>query len=139
METTDISNRLQEVKNNLPQGVRLVAVSKFHPAESLLAAYNAGQRVFGESREQELAKKVEALPKDIEWHFIGHLQTNKVKYIARERGDMRTDDDGVARGRRAAHTPGVHACRQLLRRGKVALLCRPAFVLRTLLGHEPRL
>ena len=67
METTDISNRLQEVKNNLPQGVRLVAVSKFHPTESLLAAYNAGQRVFGESREQELAKKVEALPKDIEW------------------------------------------------------------------------
>lgn len=82
METTDIARRLHEVKANLPQGVRLVAVSKFHPAECIQAAYDAGQRVFGESREQELAKKVEALPKDIEWHFIGHLQTNKVKYIA---------------------------------------------------------
>lgn len=82
METTDIARRLHEVSANLPQGVRLVAVSKFHPAECIQAAYDAGQRVFGESREQELAKKVEALPKDIEWHFIGHLQTNKVKYIA---------------------------------------------------------
>ena len=82
METTDIARRLHEVKANLPQGVRLVAVSKFHPAECIQAAYDAGQRVFGKSREQELAKKVEALPKDIEWHFIGHLQTNKVKYIA---------------------------------------------------------
>lgn len=82
METTDIARRLNEVNANLPQGVRLVAVSKFHPAECIQAAYDAGQRVFGESREQELAKKVEVLPKDIEWHFIGHLQTNKVKYIA---------------------------------------------------------
>ena len=82
METTDIARRLRDVKDNLPQGVRLVAVSKFHPAEYIQAAYDAGQRVFGESREQELAKKVEMLPKDIEWHFIGHLQTNKVKYIA---------------------------------------------------------
>ena len=82
METTDIARRLSDVKENLPQGVRLVAVSKFHPAEYIQAAYDAGQRIFGESREQELAKKVEALPKDIEWHFIGHLQTNKVKYIA---------------------------------------------------------
>lgn len=82
METTDIARRLNDVKKNLPQGVRLVAVSKFHPAEYIQAAYDAGQRLFGESREQELAKKVEVLPKDIEWHFIGHLQTNKVKYIA---------------------------------------------------------
>ena len=82
METTDIARRLHEVGDNLPQGVRLVAVSKFHPAECILAAYDAGQRVFGESREQELAVKVGSLPKDIEWHFIGHLQTNKVKYIA---------------------------------------------------------
>lgn len=82
METTDIARRLHDVKDGLPQGVQLVAVSKFHPADYIMAAYNAGQRIFGESREQELAKKVEALPKDIEWHFIGHLQTNKVKYIA---------------------------------------------------------
>ena len=79
---TDIVDRLREVKSSLPEGVRLVAVSKFHPAECIKAAYDAGQRVFGESREQELAKKVVALPDDIEWHFIGHLQTNKVKYIA---------------------------------------------------------
>ena len=82
METTDIARRLHDEKDGLPQGVQLVAVSKFHPADYIMAAYNAGQRIFGESREQELAKKVEALPKDIEWHFIGHLQTNKVKYIA---------------------------------------------------------
>ena len=79
---SDVASRLQTVRASLPDGVRLVAVSKFHPAEYIRAAYDAGQRVFGESREQELAQKVEALPKDIEWHFIGHLQTNKVKYIA---------------------------------------------------------
>ena len=82
MDTKDITDRLNEVRESLPEGVRLVAVSKFHPAEYIQAAYDAGQRLFGESREQELAKKVEVLPKDIEWHFIGHLQTNKVKYIA---------------------------------------------------------
>ena len=82
METTDIARRLNDVRESLPQGVRLVAVSKFHPSECIMEAYNAGQRVFGESREQELAKKVGQLPEDIEWHFIGHLQTNKVKYIA---------------------------------------------------------
>ena len=66
----------------MPDGVRLVAISKFHPNEYIEAAYEEGQRIFGESHEQELAKKVETLPKNIEWHFIGHLQTNKVKYIA---------------------------------------------------------
>ena len=79
---SDVAANLQAVRSSLPEGVRLVAVSKFHPAEYIREAYNAGQRVFGESREQELAKKVEELPNDIEWHFIGHLQTNKVKYIA---------------------------------------------------------
>ncbi len=66
----------------MPQGVTLVAVSKFHPIEALQEAYDAGQRIFGESRAQELVLKHEALPKDIAWHFIGHLQPNKVKYIA---------------------------------------------------------
>ena len=66
----------------MPEGVRLVAVSKFHPNEAIEEAYKVGQRIFGESREQELSTKYETLPKDIEWHFIGHLQTNKVKYIA---------------------------------------------------------
>lgn len=69
------------MQERLPKGVQLVAVSKFHPLEYIEAAYAEGQRVYGESHEQELARKVEALPKDIEWHFIGHLQTNKVKYI----------------------------------------------------------
>ena len=78
----DVAKNLEGVLGNLPEGVRLVAISKFHPNEYIEAAYKAGQRIFGESHEQELAKKAESLPKDIEWHFIGHLQTNKVKYIA---------------------------------------------------------
>lgn len=78
----DVKGNLREVLGHLPEGVRLVAISKFHPNEYIETAYEEGQRVFGESHEQELARKVESLPKDIEWHFIGHLQTNKVKYIA---------------------------------------------------------
>ena len=70
-----IEDNLNKVLSTLPQGVRLVAVSKFHPAD-------AGQRLFGENRPQELKEKYALLPKDIEWHMIGHLQTNKVKYIA---------------------------------------------------------
>lgn len=78
----DVANNLHEVLGNLPDGVKLVAISKFHPNEFLEVAYREGQRIFGESQVQELSRKVETLPKDIEWHFIGHLQTNKVKYIA---------------------------------------------------------
>lgn len=78
----DVKGNLREVLGNLPEGVRLVAISKFHPNEFIEEVYAEGQRVFGESHEQELSKKVQTLPKDIEWHFIGHLQTNKVKYIA---------------------------------------------------------
>ena len=78
----EIEERLKEVLATLPEGVELVAVSKFHPEEDILRAYRQGQRVFGESREQELSRKQAVLPKDIRWHFIGHLQTNKVKYIA---------------------------------------------------------
>lgn len=78
----DVAKNLQQVVGNLPEGVSLVAISKFHPKEYLEAAYAVGQRIFGENHEQELSKKVAELPKDIEWHFIGHLQTNKVKYIA---------------------------------------------------------
>jgi pyridoxal phosphate enzyme (YggS family) len=78
----DVKNKLHEVLASLPQGVRLVAISKYHPNEYIQAAYDEGQRVFGESHEQELSRKVKALPADIQWHFIGHLQTNKVKYIA---------------------------------------------------------
>lgn len=78
----DVAGNLKKVLADLPEGVRLVAISKFHSKEYIEAAYNAGQRIFGESHEQEIKEKVEQLPKDIEWHFIGHLQTNKVKYIA---------------------------------------------------------
>ena len=78
----DIQTNIKEILTELPSGVRLVAVSKFHPNECIEAAYQAGQRIFGESKVQELTEKYQTLPKDIEWHFIGHLQTNKVKYIA---------------------------------------------------------
>lgn len=77
-----ISNNLQEVRHTLDNGVCLVAVSKYHPVDAVQEAYAVGQRIFGESREQELRIKHDSLPKDIQWHFIGHLQTNKVKYIA---------------------------------------------------------
>lgn len=76
-----VANNLSAVLSSLPEGVTLVAVSKYHPIEAIWEAYNAGQRLFGESRVQELMVKYQALPKDIEWQMIGHLQTNKVKYI----------------------------------------------------------
>lgn len=79
---SDISEHLKQVLNNLPSQVKLIAVSKTKPVEAIEEAYKVGQRVFGENRVQELVEKYEALPKDIEWHLIGHLQTNKVKYVA---------------------------------------------------------
>ena len=78
----DVKGHLHQVLDVLPENVRLVAISKYHPNDYIEAAYAEGQRIFGESHEQELRQKHESLPKDIEWHFIGHLQTNKVKYIA---------------------------------------------------------
>lgn len=78
----NLSEKINNIQKTLPAGVRLVAVSKYHPASLIQEAYDAGQRIFGESHVQELVAKHDALPKDIEWHFIGHLQTNKVKYIA---------------------------------------------------------
>ena len=77
-----IKTEIERLRSELPEGVKLLAVSKFHPVEALEQAYQAGQRAFGESRPQELKQKAEVLPRDIEWHMIGHLQTNKVKYIA---------------------------------------------------------
>lgn len=76
-----IEEKIWELRAELPEGVELVAVSKFHPAEAVLAAYRAGQRRFGESRVQELLAKMPQLPDDIQWHFIGHLQTNKVRSL----------------------------------------------------------
>lgn len=77
-----ITEEIQNITSGLPKGARLVAISKYHPAEAIEEAYASGQRIFGESHVQELQQKEACLPKDIEWHFIGHLQTNKVKYIA---------------------------------------------------------
>ncbi len=77
-----IAENINRIKANLPDGVQLIAVSKTKPAELLMEAYKFGQRAFGENKVQEIVWKQEELPKDIQWHFIGHLQTNKVKYIA---------------------------------------------------------
>lgn len=76
-----IGDKIREIHAEIPEGVELVAVSKFHPVEAVREAYDAGQRIFGESRVQELMEKVPQLPGDIRWHFIGHLQTNKVRKI----------------------------------------------------------
>ena len=78
----NIQNNLSTLKSNLPERVSLVAVSKTKSENELLQAYDAGQRIFGENKIQEMVTKFEALPKDIEWHMIGHVQTNKVKYMA---------------------------------------------------------
>lgn len=79
--TETVTSRLDGLRRSIPQGIILVAVSKFHPVEALREAYDAGQRVFGESRANELVEKARNLPSDISWHFIGHLQTNKVRAI----------------------------------------------------------
>lgn len=84
----EIAENLAGIRSTLPEGVELVAVSKFHPTERVREAYEAGQRLFGESRVQELSAKVPALPDDIKWHFIGHLQTNKVRQLIRLRPAM---------------------------------------------------
>ena len=76
-----IAENLLNIKSKLPSGTRLVAVSKFHPVEKLQEAYDAGQRLFAESRPQEMAAKVPQMPSDVQWHFIGHLQTNKLKLV----------------------------------------------------------
>ena len=78
---TDIQQNITSIRTHIPKDVTLICVSKFHPGESIMQAYEAGERDFGESRVQELLPKYEDLPKDIRWHFIGHLQTNKVKQI----------------------------------------------------------
>ena len=77
-----VAEKLTSVLDTLPEGVELVAISKYHPATMIQEAYNAGQRLFGENHVLEMAAKAEALPKDIRWHFTGHVQTNKIKYMA---------------------------------------------------------
>lgn len=82
MSSDSITERLETVRASLPEGVTLVAISKYHPTEAILEAYAAGQRRFGENHVMEMAEKAAALPADIEWHFTGHVQTNKIKYMA---------------------------------------------------------
>ena len=84
-EKTDITNNIRNVRAHIPAHVTLVCVSKFHPVEAIREAYNAGERHFGESRVQELKQKIPLLPADIHWHFIGHLQTNKVRDLLKLR------------------------------------------------------
>ena len=76
-----VASEIVRFTDELPANVRLVAVSKFHPLEKLMEAYSAGQRIFGESRVQELVQKAQEMPADVQWHFIGHLQTNKVRAL----------------------------------------------------------
>ena len=77
-----IANSIQQLQHSLPKGVSLLAISKYQPIEAIQEAYDAGQRLFGENHIQEMAAKAAALPQDIEWHFTGHVQTNKIKYMA---------------------------------------------------------
>jgi len=117
-----ISENLKAIASTLPAGVTLVAVSKFHPAEAVMEAYNAGQRIFGESRAAELTVKAAALPDDIEWHFIGHLQSNKVKPVVAaatviqsidsERLLRRVDAEATATGRRIKVLLQAHVARE---------------------------
>lgn len=117
-----IGTRLEKIRATLPQWVSLVAVSKFHPAEAVLEAYAAGQRLFGESRAQELTAKAATLPADIRWHFIGHLQTNKVKPVVAaasliesidsERLLMAVDREAERQGKRTDVLLQVHVARE---------------------------
>lgn len=117
-----IADRIAAIKSTLPEGVELVAVSKFHPVESLRDAYDGGQRIFGESRAQELTAKAAALPGDIEWHFIGHLQTNKVRQVVphvslihsvdSDRLLRAIDAEALREGRRVGVLLQVHVARE---------------------------
>ena len=107
-----IVSRIKDLNKELPQSVKLVAVSKFKPSSDILEAYSAGQRAFGESRPQELAAKAAELPKDIEWHFIGHLQTNKVRSVVETASLIQSvDSEHLLRAiDKAAESLGRTAC-----------------------------
>ncbi|MDE5988891.1 MAG: YggS family pyridoxal phosphate-dependent enzyme [Duncaniella sp.] len=117
-----VTENLQKLNRIIPQGVTLVAVSKFHPLEALAEAYEAGQRVFGESRALELDAKAAQLPEDIEWHFIGHLQTNKVKKVVARAAMIHSvdsdrllqaiDAEAVKAGRRTGVLLQLHVARE---------------------------
>lgn len=117
-----VSNNLSELRKSIPEGVELVAVSKFHPSEALMEAYNVGQRIFGESRALELEAKAKELPADIDWHFIGHLQTNKVRKVVAcaslihsidsERLLRAVDDEAYKAGRRIGVLLQLHVAKE---------------------------
>lgn len=117
-----VSSNLHSLRESVPEGVTLVAVSKFHPAEALMEAYDAGQRVFGESRALELEAKAQQLPDDIDWHFIGHLQTNKVKKVVShaslihsidsERLLRAVDEEAAKAGRKIGVLLQLHVARE---------------------------
>lgn len=119
---TSISSNLLNLRSSIPNGVELVAVSKFHPVEALREAYDAGQRIFGESRALELEAKVAELPSDIQWHFIGHLQTNKVRKVVAhaslihsidsERLLRAVDDEAAKVGRRIGVLLQLHVAQE---------------------------
>lgn len=119
---TSISSNLLNLQSSIPNGVELVAVSKFHPVEALREAYDAGQRIFGESRALELEAKVVELPSDIQWHFIGHLQTNKVRKVVAhaslihsidsERLLRAVDDEAAKAGRRIGVLLQLHVAQE---------------------------
>ncbi|MCM1355307.1 MAG: YggS family pyridoxal phosphate-dependent enzyme [Staphylococcus sp.] len=120
--TSSVSTRLLQLRESIPAGVELVAVSKFHPAEALMEAYSAGQRIFGESRAMELEAKASQLPADIKWHFIGHLQTNKVRKVVAhasmihsvdsERLLRAIDDEAARAGRRVDVLLQLHVAKE---------------------------
>lgn len=122
MDDHTVAGRIAALRASLPEGVELVAVSKFHPADAILEAYNAGQRIFGESRAQELSDKAAALPKDISWHFIGHLQTNKVRPVVAvasmiqsidsERLLLAVEQEALRRGRSVEVLLQLHVARE---------------------------
>lgn len=119
---TSISSNLLNLRSSIPNGVELVAVSKFHPVEALREAYDAGQRIFGESRALELEAKAAELPSDIQWHFIGHLQTNKVRKVVAhaslihsidsERLLRAIDDEAAKAGRRIGVLLQLHVAQE---------------------------
>lgn len=119
---TSISSNLLNLRSSIPDGVELVAVSKFHPVEALREAYDAGQRIFGESRALELEAKVAEMPSDIQWHFIGHLQTNKVRKVVAhaslihsidsERLLRAIDDEAAKAGRRIGVLLQLHVAQE---------------------------
>lgn len=117
-----ITSNLRELRASIPEGVELVAVSKFHPVEALQEAYAAGQRVFGESRAQELAAKAPQMPADVVWHFIGHLQTNKVRSVIPHASLIHSidsehllravSDEALRQGRRTGVLMQLHVARE---------------------------